>query len=368
MDSSPSKEDAEASPDATHERQDEYAHTRKGKFRFKSSSSKSRLKYSRDSDHYHRHDRHHDRPHKRHHRHHDDHHGTPKRHKHNHRHRSASPQDNQTQNHERNHPLSPNAAFRESLFDALGDDEGAEYWESVYGQPIHTYTIPNIPRGPTGELEQMTDEEYAAYVRTRMWERTREGMVEMQEAARRERAREKRRERERGVEAEEGVRERVRFERAVEESLRRGEERRRGRVWRGVGEGYFKRWEEITTGTDRKGEGKKFEEMNIWPVQSGKRKDISREKVEEFICHALVPISTSSSKSRKKDSGSGAGNGAGNDSDSGLLSILKAERVRWHPDKIQHRYSALGIDEGVMRSVTEVFQIIDHMWNKVKEK
>lgn len=184
-------------------------------------------------------------------------------------------------------------------------------------------------------------------------------MVEMQEAARREQAREEaRRERERGRE-EEGVRERVRFERAVDASLRRGEERRKGRVWRGVGEGYFKRWEDlIATGAvvGPEGEGEKFEEMNIWPVQSGKRKDISREKVEEFIRHALVPISTSTS-----ESGKDAGNG------SGLLSILKAERVRWHPDKIQHRYSALGIDEGVMRSVTEVFQIIDHMWNEAKE-
>ncbi|KLU83995.1 hypothetical protein MAPG_03043 [Magnaporthiopsis poae ATCC 64411] len=35
-------------------------------------------------------------------------------------------------------PLDADAAFRESLFDAMADDEGAAYWEGVYGQPIHT--------------------------------------------------------------------------------------------------------------------------------------------------------------------------------------------------------------------------------------
>jgi hypothetical protein len=54
--------------------------------------------------------------------------------------------------------------------------------------------------------------------------------------------------------------------------------------------------------------------------------------------------------------------------DGGLLSVLKAERVRWHPDKIQQRYGGLGVDEAVMRSVTEVFQIIDRMWSEAKEK
>ena len=51
-----------------------------------------------------------------------------------------------------------------------------------------------------------------------------------------------------------------------------------------------------------------------------------------------------------------------------LLATLKTERVRWHPDKIQHRYSALGIEDDVMRSVTEVFQIVDRMWSEERER
>ncbi|PYH90802.1 hypothetical protein BO71DRAFT_401948 [Aspergillus ellipticus CBS 707.79] len=66
-------------------------------------------------------------------------------------------------------------------------------------------------------------------------------------------------------------------------------------------------------------------------------------------------------------SSSGGGDGEGN-GEGGLLATLKVERVRWHPDKIQHRYGGLGIEEVVMRSVTEVFQIVDHMWNEEREK
>ncbi|CAG9944600.1 unnamed protein product [Clonostachys rosea f. rosea IK726] len=66
----------------------------------------------------------------------------------------------------------PQAAFRESLFDAMADDEGALYWEGVYGQPVHVYS------NERGELERMSDEEYAAYVRQKMWEKTHAGLME----------------------------------------------------------------------------------------------------------------------------------------------------------------------------------------------
>src|SRR5436853_946524 len=52
------------------------------------------------------------------------------------------------------HTISPEAAFRESLFDAMADDEGAMFWESVYGQPIHNYPKTYVNQR-TGKLEQM---------------------------------------------------------------------------------------------------------------------------------------------------------------------------------------------------------------------
>lgn len=96
-------------------------------------------------------------------------------------------------------------------------------------------------------------------------------------------------------------------------------------------------------------EGKRLGELIFWPVESGKRRDVSKEAVGEFLRNALVSGSGSDSQSKVD-----------------LPGVLKTERVRWHPDKIQHRYGSLGIDEDAMRSVTEVFQIIDHMWNEEK--
>ena len=79
-------------------------------------------------------------------------------------------------------------------------------------------------------MEQMSEEEYAAYVRTRMWERTREGMLEAQEKLRDERREKEKRERKEREWAE-GRRERERFEKAMEESLRRGRERNGLGIW-----------------------------------------------------------------------------------------------------------------------------------------
>jgi hypothetical protein len=203
----------------------------------------------------------------------------------------------------------------------------------------------------------MSDEEYAAYVRSRMWERTREGMIEEQERLRAERKKARARENEAG----EKERERWAFERAMEESLRRGTERKRKKNWAGVWGEYVSRWEEIgrvvqkmgvgagaggmeSTDTEVKEGGKESLQLRnllFWPVESGKRRDVSPESVREFLRHAP--------------------NGD-------LLGTLKTERVRWHPDKIQHRYSALGIEEDVMRSVTEVFQIVDRMWTEERDR
>ena len=69
----------------------------------------------------------------------------------------------------------------------MADDEGAAYWEGVYGQPLHIYEDEYAAAnhgGAEGSLERMSEEEYAAYVRQRMWEKTNAGLLE--EKARRE--------------------------------------------------------------------------------------------------------------------------------------------------------------------------------------
>ncbi|KAL2850585.1 hypothetical protein BJY01DRAFT_209868 [Aspergillus pseudoustus] len=318
----------------------------KGKFRFKSKYSSSRSSRHDPHDrHRHYRDRNRDRDR-------DNDHNSARRSKRRKRPRTPSPSSLPGQNNSR---LSPNTAFRESLFDALGDDEGAAFWESVYGQPIPAPPPGVDNRGP---LEQMDEEAYASYVRSEMWKRTREGMLEEAERMKAEKRAKARAEKE-----AESAKERRAFEDAMEGALRRGRERRKAKeVWKGIWREYLESWRKVEDAVGKGNEGEEkgktgLRELLFWPVESGRRRDISRENVEEFMRRAPVAARTYDRH-------------AGGDDvplEEVFLTTLKAERVRWHPDKIQHRYGALGIDETVMRSVTEVFQIVDHMWNEEKK-
>ena len=227
-------------------------------------------------------------------------------------------------------PLSPTTAFRESLFDALADDEGAAYWQSVYGQPIHIYD----PPGGTGEgtgaspLDRMTDDEYAAYVRQKMWEKTHAGLLEAQERRRveREREREKR---------EEGER----VAREMERCLRRGEERRERRGWRVKWEGYLARWR----GWDAQQQGGGVEGIP-WPWEGGIEGKRDGEEVRAFFVKGI---------------------GLEEVGEREFAARLKEERVRWHPDKVQQRLGGK-VEEAVMREVTAVFQVVDALWNDTR--
>ncbi|KAL6850998.1 hypothetical protein ACO1O0_008124 [Amphichorda felina] len=247
----------------------------------------------------------------RHHRHH--------RHRHRHRHhRSPTPPNPFDEP-----ALDPEAAFRESLFDAMADDEGADYWAAVYGQPVHVYPQERV--GPQGELERMTDDEYAAHVRQKMWEKTHAGLLE--ERARREEARRRK---------EDEERRQRRVQRDVEESLRRGDERRERRRWAARWDEYEAAWR-AWDGTPA---------ALAWPLESGKREDISEEAVRAFLVRGM----------RLEETGEKA-----------FVTRLRDERVRWHPDKIQQRAGGT-VDEETMRDVTAIFQIIDRLWGEMRAK
>lgn len=278
-----------------------------------------------------------------------------------HKHRSKSP-GNPTQQHDRNSdhdpfqpaPLSPTTAFRESLFDAMADDEGAAYWESVYGQPIHIYHQP--PPNTTGStnstsatsaaasasmLSHMTDDEYAAYVRQKMWEKTHAGLLEAR--ARREAQRE---------EAERKAAEQARVDREMERCLRRGEERRRRKGWRARWEGYVKRWAEWEKSANGEGEG-----GIPWPV------------LEEGGGGGGVGIRDGEGAVRVEAVRAFFVNGIGLEEvgEKEFAARLKEERVRWHPDKMQQRLGGT-VDEKVMRDVTAIFQVVDALWNDTRKR
>ena len=52
---------------------------------------------------------------------------------------------------------------------------------------------------------------------------------------------------------------------------------------------------------------------------------------------------------------------------SGQLQALKAERVRWHPDKVQQRFGG-AVDEGTMKVVTGVFQVVDDLVEEERKR
>lgn len=229
--------------------------------------------------------------------------------------------------------LDPDAAFRESLFDAMADDEGAAYWEGIYGQPIHIYSQ-EVPNRETGELERMTDEEYAAHVRQKMWEKTHAGLME--EKARRAKRREEKARQDR--EAEARMEEERRIQREVERSLKRGEERRKRREWAERFRDYGAGWESWDGGADK----------IPWPTRTGRRRDVEEEEVRAFFVRGL-DLETLGEKE--------------------FAAKLKEQRVRWHPDKVQQKLGGREkADERVMKDVTVVFQVIDTLYDDIRSK
>jgi hypothetical protein len=220
--------------------------------------------------------------------------------------------------------LDPDEAFRESLFDALADDEGAAYWEGVYGQPIHVYPRMKVSEG--GELEQMTDEEYTTHVRNKMWEKSHEHIME--ERRKREEELKKARGNREAQEAE-----RENFDSLIEQALRRGAKRKKHRQWGEVWKEYLEKWEKLRPG-DATGSP---DESIPWPVLSGRRMDVAKDAVDDFFRHSP------------------------NDDPN-----LKVERVRWHPDKMQQLFRGR-LESDVMQSVTAVFQLVDGLWTTQKK-
>lgn len=256
--------------------------------------------------------------------------------------------------------LPPDAAFRESLFDALGDDEGAEFWQGVYGQPIHNFSR-TYADAETGELETMDDEQYAQYVRRKMWEKSAEGL----HAAREERRRERKEEEDRRQKyqsqksphkSKTGAGDHFVFDSEIEASLRRGQDRKDKKRWQTVWQDYTQRWKELQqiyesrrgSSTDD-GEQIFLRNKIAWPVISGNREDLDPDAIEAFF-RKVCDIQQINE----------------HDHMASMTTVLKAERVKWHPDKIQQRFGFMEIEQGTMEGVTAIFQVLDRMWTELR--
>lgn len=220
----------------------------------------------------------------------------------------------------------------------MADDEGAAFWSGVYDVPIQP-TPPMKMDEEKGVLEQMTEEEYAAHIREQMWRKTNAAFLEekeMRDKTRKQEAKAREEERRRAQQQRE-------FDEGIEESLRRGRERKQ----RLVSESQRKqRWAAYTSAWDKLKTVSQTVPAIPWPVTSGKSADVAREEVEKFYLDCALTGSLEQEKAE-------------------LARVLKAERVRWHPDKMQQKLGQL--DKDVLQKVVEVFQIVDGLWGKYKD-
>ncbi|KAK1086265.1 hypothetical protein LTR48_003737 [Friedmanniomyces endolithicus] len=271
-------------------------------------------------------------------------------------------------------PKSGDAAFRASLFDALADDEGALYWESVYAQPIHVYSRPSVST-PQGELEQMSDEEYAVYVKTKMWEKRHPEVLLERERSKRVR-REDEEERTRRREEFLRRREQAAWERAERRGARRqargeedegsGGEGRREYAFAGEGNSYA----DAAPGGVRRSEY-----ASAWTKYLAAWDRLKLELLDERSAPATdsvpaskrIPWPVLASKPVLRANIEGFMRNASADDERTKLQSLKAERVRWHPDKVQQRFAG-AVDEGTMKLVTGVFQVVDALFEEERAK
>ena len=249
--------------------------------------------------------------------------------------------------------MDADAAFREALSEAMADSDDAEFWSTAYGQPLHIYGRrcdedeefgygyvhedgDDHGRGRVGPAT-MTDDEYAAYVRQKMWEKTHEGRLEAREL--RERARQARQ-----AQEEEVVRAREAKAKKVaqamvdmEKSLRRAEQRQK-KVWATRWAEYADKWK-VWNGRADAG--------MPWPGGYGGRIEAfdkaKSAAVKDFFIHGIGLHEVGRREFRAR---------------------LKEERLRWHPDKIMQRLG--GQPDGiVLRDATAIFQIVDKLWKDV---
>ncbi|CAC9885709.1 unnamed protein product [Aureobasidium pullulans] len=236
---------------------------------------------------------------------------------------SASPQPEPNTAHDH---VDPDSAFRESLFDAMADDEGAAYWEGVYGDSIHSYPRPSV-EDDQGHLEKMTDDQYVEYVKAKMWEKKNPELLrERQAREEREQEAQDGRSRKRRHDSEDEYEEDFEWS-DVDAALARGAKRKEAKKWQQAWSSYQQRWQHLKANTAQL-EGEDLLKAIPWPVQSLSSQDVSKQNVEDFFSNAPL------------------------DSEEIRTKTLKDESVNWHPDRFQRRFGGSNVDEETLKLAT----------------
>ncbi|KAI5781145.1 hypothetical protein EDC01DRAFT_244410 [Geopyxis carbonaria] len=219
----------------------------------------------------------------------------------------------------------PDTAFQESILDAIADDEGAAFWEGVYGHRIHDCGWPPVlNKESSSEQIGKSSLEFANHVGEKLWERSYEHILEERTRRKNEKETQKRIVADKKLLSEQKKSQRRRIIRRRNHQLVQDRWVQYGKNWN----------RQLETGDVR----------NIpWPVHSGDIQDINKQSVEEFILTARC---------------------GGDDQ---FLDTIKLERIRWHPDKAQQRWGNEGLSDEQMKAITTVFQTIDKLWLKYKQ-
>ena len=118
--------------------------------------------------------------------------------------------------------------------------------------------------------------------------------------------------------------------------------------WAIVWESYSSRWNTLyelaKAMSNAKANARKtlLDNVLLWPVESGRLADVTEGNIMTFLQKAPLGLDPSLHVH--------------------WLTVLKTERIRWHPDKIQQRYGRLGIDGKTLAGVTAVAQAMNKLW------
>jgi hypothetical protein len=252
-------------------------------------------------------------------------------------------------NHDDNEEFDPDAFFREALFSSITDPAAAKHWEEVYGQPLHIYSRTQVSQ--TGKTVVLDDDAFVEFVKEEMWKNTSENLERQRSKAKQEREwrnersklQEKLKEYRKAKLRKQGILDEDQTM-VVEEEQTDEVDQPKVNAWELAWDRYDKGWTALLVNAETvrdNHEGRDSVEyahaLIPWPVLSGQFDDVTKESVEEFFQKA-PPANVK------------------------ILPLLKTDRIRWHPDKMQQQFGAKKLDGETLQHVTAVFQIIDRMY------
>lgn len=252
-----------------------------------------------------------------------------------------------------NEQFDPDTFFREALFSSITDPAAAKHWEEVYGQPLHIYSRTQVSQA--GKTVVLDDDAFIEFVKEEMWKNTTENLERQRNKANQEREwknerrklQEKLREYRKAKLRKQGMSDEDQTM-VVEEEQTDDVNQPKVDAWESAWDRYDKGWTALLVNAETArnnydgGDPVEYTRALIpWPVLSGQFSDVTKESVEEFFQKA-PPANVK------------------------ILPLLKTDRVRWHPDKMQQQFGARKLDGDTLRHVTAVFQIIDRMYSNYK--